>query len=144
MGAPARSIPETFPARSTSSCRKPMFASTAGATLEPWVWCWSICCDDRNAGPHADLDRCRSDRPTAWLHRLECDGADEAGTRSLFGTCFRFSWPPRRSDQTDLVGWRRAMSLREETGTWTLRVAAGYEWHGLSHPGAAVHAAGRD
>jgi hypothetical protein len=52
--------------------------------------------------------------------------------------------PPRRSDQAVVVGWRRAVPVRQTAGAGTIRLTARGGWRGGADAGAVVDAAGRD
>jgi transposase len=47
------------------------------------------------------------------------------GQDPFSGHCVLFPRPPRRSGQAVVVGWRRAVSVRQASGTRTIRLAAG-------------------
>ena len=66
------------------------------------------------------------------------------GTGSVLGSRVLFPRPPRRSDQAAMVGWRRAVPVRQAAGAGTIRVAARRGGRGGAEPGAAVDAARRD
>src|SRR5579884_1418501 len=79
-------------ARYRSSLGKHTFASNATRIGRRLRLCWSDCSDDRAADAHADLDCGRHYGSAPRLHRPERDGADEAGTGSLFGTRVCVPW----------------------------------------------------
>ena len=96
------------------------------------------------AAREADLDRGGSDGHAARICRAERDGADGAGAESVFRTGVCVSRQARRSDQVALVGWRRAVLVREAPGARTVHLAAGHQWHRVAHASAVVDVAGRD
>ncbi len=63
--------------------------------------------------------------------------------KSVFGAGVCVSREARRSDQAAVVGWRRAVLVREATGARTIHLAASGERHGFADAGAVVDAAGR-
>ncbi len=59
------------------------------------------------------------------------------------GQVFVFRGQARRSDQVAVVGWRRAVPVRETIGARKVHLAASGERHGFADAGAVVDAAGR-
>lgn len=90
------------------------------------------------------MDRGRCHRSAAGFCGFERDGADGAERKSVFGPGVCVSRQTRRSDQVVVVGWRRALSFREEAGTWKIYLAASNEWNGFADASAVVDAAGGD
>jgi hypothetical protein len=107
-------------------------------------WCWSSYWDDWFAGRNTDLAGGGNHGSAPRFHGIEWDGADEAGTGSVFRPCISVSRSAWRSDQDAVVGSRRFMFVREEIGTRTIHLAAGDERRGFVEPGAAIDAAGGD
>ena len=107
-------------------------------------WCWSSCWDDWFASRNTDLAGGGSHGSAPRFHGIERDGADEAGTGSVFRPCISVSRAARRFDQDVVVGSRRFMFVREEIGARTIYLAAGDEWRGFVEPGAAIDAARRN
>src|SRR5262249_35636596 len=103
--------------------------------------CWSAWQDDRAAGRDAHLGRSRSDRSAARFYRAERDGAERTQGKPVFRSRVRLSWPPRRSDQAAVVVGRRAVFIREATGTREIHLAASDERNGIAEPGTAFDAA---
>src|SRR5258708_21511584 len=100
--------------------------------------------DDGAGGGDAHLDRSRSDGHAARVRGAERDGADIARGKFVFRSGVRVSWETRRSDQDSLVGWRRAVLVREAIGARAVHLAASGERNGFADGSATLHAAGRD
>jgi hypothetical protein len=84
-----------------------------------------------------------------WLPAGATDirkGFDSLAAQARAGSVLRarilLSRSPRRSGQAAVVGWRRAVPVRQTAGARTLRVAAGRGGRGGVEPGATVDAAG--
>lgn len=103
-----------------------------------------ICCHDQPADRNADLDRCRSDGPAAWVHGVEWHGADGAAGKSVFWSHLFVSWASRRLDQDALVRWRWAMSFRPANRAWKIHLAAGDKRHGFVDSSRACDVTRRD
>ena len=117
----------------------------AGAWMQTrCVWCWRSCSDDCAGGGHAHLDRGGGDGFAPWIHRLERDGAGGAERKSLFGPSLHISWATRGFDQGTVVGWRRAVFIREEVGARKIHLGASHERNGCVDTGAALDVVGRD
>src|SRR5438094_9271356 len=71
-------------------------------------------------------------------------GADSAWAGSVLRSRVLLPRPPRRSGQTVVVGWRRAVPVRQAPGAWPIRVAAGRGGRGGAKPGTTVNAARGD
>src|SRR5271168_4841265 len=108
------------------------------------VQCWSSCWDDRVGGGDAHMDRGGRDGHAARVRGAERDGADGAGGKSVFGAGICFSREAWRSAQAVVVGWRRAVLVRETTGARKVHLAASGERHGFADARAVIDAAGRD
>ena len=85
-----------------------------------------------------------SDGSAARVHGVERDGADGTRGKSIFWSGVHLSREARRSDQSVVVGWRRAVFVREEIGERKIHLAAGDEWNGVADAGTAVDVARRD
>src|SRR5438874_1080244 len=71
-------------------------------------------------------------------------GPDGAGPGSFLGSRLLLSRTPRRSDQAVVVGWRRAVPVRQAAGARTIRLAACRGGYSGADAGAAINAARRD
>ena len=92
---PAPLPPPCRPVRSSCNCREAGCASKALWMRNACALCWAAFWHDRGPCGIPDLDRSRSDRSAAWIHRAQRGGSDEAGTGPILWARVRVSWPAR-------------------------------------------------